>query len=130
MLNRIIVQGRLTSDVKENSNGIYGSIACQRNYKNKEGTRDADFINISAYGKTAEFIKQFFHKGDEVLLEGNLNTFRTKDGAYSYTVNVDRVNFVGSAGSSGAAGNTTAGTVPAVEEENTTPFGGGGELPF
>lgn len=79
MINNIIVQGRLTKepDLKYTNSGtavISLSLAVQRNFKNQNGEYEADFPMIQAWKKTAELIAQHFHKGDEILLQGRLQT--------------------------------------------------------
>lgn len=57
--------------------GKYGfmTVAVQRNFKNKEGTYDSDFINVMISGeKLAEFYATHFEKGDGVIVQGELST--------------------------------------------------------
>ena len=66
-LNRCILQGNLCKDVtllQTNNGGTYlrNSIASQRNYAKDGQEKQSDFINILAYGKTAEFIEKYFKK--------------------------------------------------------------------
>jgi single-strand DNA-binding protein len=58
----------------------------------------ADFINCVAYGKTAELINQYLHKGDQLGVTGRIRTSSyEKDGkkSYSTSVVVDQIDFVG-----------------------------------
>lgn len=94
MLNKIILQGRLTKDpeVKCTANGTFVtrfSLAVGRDYK-KEGQPDADFINITALGKTAEFVGKYFTKGMLALVDGRIQTgsYDDKDGKKVYTTDV------------------------------------------
>ncbi len=66
-LNKCIIQGNLCKDIElltTNNGGTYlrNTIACQRNYSKDNEEKQSDFINIVAYGKTAEFISKFFTK--------------------------------------------------------------------
>lgn len=84
MLNKFIVQGRLTKEVETKvvANGTMiatVSIAVQRNYSNREGVRESDFFKVSFFGKTAENVQKFFHKGDMILIEGELQLKRYVD---------------------------------------------------
>ena len=45
------------------------SVAVNRNFKNKDGSYDTDFVNISAFGKTAEFIAKYFDKGSAIQVQ-------------------------------------------------------------
>lgn len=65
----------------------------------KEGEDSADWFNYTAYGKTAEFINQYFKKGDKMLITGELtNNNYEKDGVkhYGCKINIDTVEFFGS----------------------------------
>ena len=67
--------------------------------KAKDGSKKADFINLVAWEKTAEFAEQYLSKGQRVLIEGRIQTNSyEKDGEKKYTtdVNVDRIEFADS----------------------------------
>lgn len=49
-------------------------VAVPRDYLNADGERDTDFIKISAFGNTAEFLEKYFAKGSLVAIEGSINT--------------------------------------------------------
>ena len=57
----------------------------------------ADFISCVAFGKTAEFIEEYFFKGMKAAVTGSIQTgsFENKDGDTVYTteVNVARIEF-------------------------------------
>ena len=40
----------------------------------KEGEQQADFINIVAWNKTAEFVSKYFRKGQQVAVVGRIQT--------------------------------------------------------
>lgn len=64
------------------------SLAINRKYK-QEGQADADFFNYVAFGKTAEFIGKYFHKGMKALITGELrNNHYEKDGVKHYSEQV------------------------------------------
>ncbi|WP_034991627.1 single-stranded DNA-binding protein [Liquorilactobacillus vini] len=103
MLNTVILNGRLTSDVDirySQSGMAFGSttLAVQRNFKNKlTGEYDSDFIRISLIGKTAENFANFFKKGNFVGVQGSIQTGSyEKNGQKIYTteVLVDRFYFL------------------------------------
>lgn len=103
MLNSVQLHGRLTTDpqYKEgNTPMVRFSLAVQRNFKNKEGNYDADFINCTAFGKRANMIAQYFHKGSEMIATGEWRTgsYTNQQGEKIYTndLNVSTVDFVGS----------------------------------
>lgn len=101
MKNSITLIGRLTNDVatSQTPSGILYSnfsIAVDRSYR-KDKEREVDFINCTAWGKTAEFISQHFEKGSPIMLHGELrqHNYTNKDGVkiFTYVVNVDNVEF-------------------------------------
>lgn len=53
------------------------ALAVNRRFKT-EGQPDADFINIVAFGKTAEFVEKYYKKGQQVGITGRIQT-RTWD---------------------------------------------------
>ena len=78
-MNKVILIGRLTRDpeVKRTSTDlpyVQFSIAVDRNYQNKNGERQADFINCIAWRATADLIGRFVHKGNLVGIEGQIQT--------------------------------------------------------
>ena len=103
-MNKVILIGNLTRDPEKKStpNGVSTtsfSVAVQRNYKNAAGGYDADFINCVAWRSTADFIAQYFSKGQKICLEGSIQTrsYDDKNGVKRYVteVNVDKAEFVG-----------------------------------
>ena len=99
MLNNIILQGRLVRDVelKATQTGkavATFTIAVQRDYGS-----EADFLSIVAWEKTADFVSQYFHKGQEIIVQGSLSTrkYKDKDGndRTATEVNAQKVFFCG-----------------------------------
>lgn len=92
-MNKVILMGRLTSDPDIRQAGettvTRFSLAVDRRYK-KDGEQSADFPSIVAFGKTAEFISKYFHKGMKIALEGRIQTgsYTNKDGVKHYTTDV------------------------------------------
>lgn len=93
-MNSVQLVGRLTRDpdVRYTNGGLTiakFSVAIDRKFKT-EGEETADFINCSAFGKTAEFMEKFFHKGMRVGLTGRIQTgsYTNKDGVKVYTTEV------------------------------------------
>ena len=86
-MNTWIGLGRLVSDLETNytqQGKVYVkfTLAINRNYKNSDGSQDADFIDCIVWGKLAEVIGKYMHKGQRLLVEGalNINTYEGKDG--------------------------------------------------
>lgn len=111
-MNTVILMGRLTADpeLKHTANDTAVtsfSIAVDRPMA-KEKT--ADFINVSAWRKTAEFITKYFRKGSMIAIQGSLQTrrYEDKDGnkRTAYEVVANNVEFCGGKNESG--GNPTS----------------------
>lgn len=86
-MNNVILMGRLTRDaeLRYTPSGkpvCQFTMAVQRNYKNKEGKYDADFINIVMWGKNGELLSKSVMKGQRVLINGQLQirSYTNKDG--------------------------------------------------
>ena len=80
MLNKAILNGRLTKapELKQTNNGksVCGfTIAVDRS-RDREKT---DFIPIVAWGKTAEFVNQWFGKGDLITIVGRIEVRNYED---------------------------------------------------
>lgn len=127
-MNKVILIGRISSDidVRQTQSGTSTatfSVAVDRNMgAGKE--KATDFIRCVAWGKTSEFLAQYFSKGKQIALEGNIKTGSyEKDGVKHFTTDVwvDRVEFVGSKGDGGAKTETQAAPAkaetPAATEE-------------
>ncbi len=105
-MNLVIIKGRLTADVTmrtaNSGTQIAGfTLAVDRRFKDKvSGQKVTDFIRMTAFGKTAEFLARYTCKGKEILVEGEMqqNDFTDKNGAeqHTYQVIVNQVHFCGS----------------------------------
>ena len=77
MLNHIVIMGRLTRDpeLRRTQSGTAVtsfSLAVDRDVKNQDGSRSADFIDCVAWKGTAEFVSKYFSKGRMAVVEGRL----------------------------------------------------------
>lgn len=84
MLNHIVVMGRLVADpeLKTTPAGVSVCsfrVACDRDYKPKDGERETDFINVTAWRSTAEFVGKFFTKGRMIVVDGRLQIWPYTD---------------------------------------------------
>lgn len=77
-MNKIEILGRLTKDVEvrytqtNNKMVAHFTLAVNRRFTRQGEERQADFFNIVAYGKTAEFTDKYFKKGQQVVVIGRL----------------------------------------------------------
>ena len=103
MINKIILMGRLTADpeLRTTQSGISScsfNVAVNRPYQ-KDKQQEADFIRVTAWRQTAEFISKYFSKGKMIIVEGSLrnNDYTDANGVkhYSMVVNAESVYFAG-----------------------------------
>ena len=105
-MNKVILGGRLTKNPNMRSSGELkiAEITIATDAYEK-GQRTADFHNCVAFGKTAEFIEKFFHKGDFINIDGSnkSGSYTDKNGkkVYTYSVRINSVEFAGGSKSSG-----------------------------
>ena len=134
-MNSVQLIGRLTRDpeIRYTDGGAsiakFG-IAVDRRFKQENGA-DADFINIVSFGKTAEFIEKYFHKGMKIALNGRIQTgsYTDKDGKKVYTTDIvaENVEFCESKGTSS---NNDATAHASDGDFMSVPDGIEDELPF
>lgn len=117
MFNKAILVGRLTADpeLRQTPTGTYVlnfTLAADRRFRGQDGERKADFIPIICWRERAEFVSKYFHKGDAIGIEGNIQTrnYEDKQGNKRTAVEVvaDNVFFVG-----GKSNNSGGAYVPA-----------------
>lgn len=142
-MNKIILVGRLTKDPElsatQNSSYVRFNLAVDRRFKRDGDEVTADFPSCIAWGKTAEFIDKYFHKGMKLGLVGRIQTgsYTNRDGQKVYTTDVvaEKVEFVesknASSGNSGGSGGRTA-PPPVTDDDGfmNIPDGIDEELPF
>ena len=93
MLNKAILNGRLTKapELKQTNSGksvCSFTIAVDRS-RDREKT---DFVPIVAWGKTAEFVNQWFGKGDLITIVGCIEVRNYEDN-YDFTIPMFREEF-------------------------------------
>lgn len=136
-MNNCTFTGRMVRDIDvkytagENAMAIARfSIAVPRKFK-RDGEPEADFPNLVAFGKNAENIGKYFHKGKPIVIARShvqTGSYTNKDGVKVYTTDfiVDEWDFVekdsDNVGNGGAAKPTTTDTsfmnIPdGIEEE-------------
>ena len=81
-MNQVVLIGRLTKDAELRY--IPGSgtpvatftIAIDRDYVKKDGSKDTDFIPVEVMGKVAEFVANYVTKGRLVAVQGSIRVDR------------------------------------------------------
>lgn len=86
-MNRCIVSGRLVNDpelkkTQSDMSVTNNALAVSRKFKDATGNTVCDFINISAWGPSADYLCKYGHKGDMVMVSGAIhqNKYVDKDG--------------------------------------------------
>lgn len=124
-MNTLIQMGRLTKDPesRETNAGTVTrfSIAVDRRYKKDT----SDFFSYTAFGKTAEFARDYLRKGTKVVISGRVenNNYTDKDGrkVYGFQFVAEEIEF---AESKKAAEQQDSGfvTVPDDVDDENLPF--------
>lgn len=91
MANKVLLMGRLTKDPEirtGNTQVARYTLAVDRRFSNSE--EKTDFINIVAFGKSAEFAEKYLKKGMKILVTGRIQTgsYTDKDGKKVYTTDI------------------------------------------
>ena len=101
-MNISILIGRIATDLelKQTANGksYLGFTLAVNRPKKEDGTQEADFIRCKTFGKIAELVSQYMHKGSRLGVVGTIQTgsYQNQDGQTIYTtdVMVNRIEFL------------------------------------
>ena len=117
MMNRVVLVGRLVKDpeLRYTPNGVpvaTFTLAVNRNFSNRKGEREADFINCVFVRKPAENVANFLKKGSLAGVDGRIQTrnYEGQDGKRVYVTEIqaESVQFLeprsGGAGERGEGG--------------------------
>ena len=141
-MNKVMLIGRLTKDPElrytQSGTAVASfTLAVNRRFSNQSGEREADFINCVAWQKSAEFVANYFRKGQQMALEGRLQvrSYDGNDGQRRWVTEVvaEQIEFVGSKNENGSGrqdyqnNNASAGSSLGLGEEivfddNDLPF--------
>lgn len=94
-MNSVNLIGRLSNspEIRHTANNqvvCRFTLAVTRRFKNQAGDYEADFINCVAFGKIAELIGNYVEKGQQLAVEGRIQTgsYTAQDGSKRYTTDV------------------------------------------
>ena len=119
MINHAVIMGRLTTDpeLRTTQSGVSVTsftVAVERSFKSG-GERQTDFINCVAWRNTADFVSNYFRKGQMIAVEGSIQTrnYEDSNGNKRYVVEIvaNNVSFCGSK-------NENAGSVAAPSQDS------------
>ena len=129
-MNKIIITGRLTRqpELKTLDTGTEVcnfTVAVDRRVKQGE-EKKADFIDCTAWSKTAAFVSTYFHKGDGINLEGSLESRKWVDSdgknRVSWAVTVRNAEFPHGRSSGSAPAQTASEPLHEIEDDGDLPF--------
>ena len=107
-MNKWIGMGRITKDIelqttKAGTEYCKFTVAIDRE-KDKNGDKKTDFVDCTAWNKTAAFVQKYWKKGDGIIVLGRFESdkYTGKDGISrtNWSVNVREVYFPASKGKS------------------------------
>ncbi len=150
MINNVVLVGRMTRDAELRYTGNNQAVATftlavNRNFKNAQGEREADFISCVIWRQQAENLANWAKKGTLVGITGRIQTrnYENQQGQRVYVTEVVADNFQvlesrtqreASANSAGFGGNsygsapqtnpTSAQSTPDFSRDTASPFGG------
>ena len=133
MINRIVLAGRTTRDIelrntKSGASVCSFTLAVERNFKNKNGERKADFISCIAWKKTAEVMSKYVKKGSVIGVDGSIQTrsYDNRDGQRVYVTEVVVENFSFLGGSS--KDSQVSKNNQSSSSQNNDPFASNGQV--
>ena len=145
-LNKVFIAGNLTRDpeLRYTPGGLavasFG-LAVNRKYKDKggEAKEDVCFVDINAFGRTAEVVGEYLTKGSPVFVEGRLqfSQWESKEGQKRSALRVvaDNFQFLSSGNKGSGSGSDKAKTNKATDDytpegDNAAADIGDEEIPF
>ena len=127
MLNVVAIMGRLVKDPELKSTNSGKSVCSFRiandsGYKNADGSSQTNWLDVVAWGKTAEFVCKYFPKGSLIAIDGRLQPrqYQDKNGQNRTAVEIvaNNANFCGSKESTSPAPQNAA-QRPAAPSQRT-----------
>ena len=143
MLNVVAIMGRLARDpeLRQTTTGKNVAsfrIACDRGRRDANGQSQADWIDVVAWDRQAEFVCKYFQKGSLIVVDGRLQSrsYQDKTGANRTAVEVvaNNINFAGPKSSNpapmGDNGYAAPMAAPAGSNDDFALIEDEGDLPF
>ena len=112
MLDSCVIMGRLTADpeLRTTSSGLSVTsftVAVDRSFARPGEEKQTDFIPVTAWRTTADFVTKYFRKGSMIAVQGALQTRKYEDNngnkRTAFEIVASNVSFCGSKAESGAA---------------------------
>ncbi len=144
--NKVFLMGNLTRDpeLRATQSGTqvakFGLAVNRKFTTNGQSREETCFVDLTAFGRTAEVIAQYCTKGKPLFVEGRLefSTWQTQEGQKrsKLAVIVENFQFLGSAGAATGDGGRGGSAAPSSGGDDGGGFGEGfgesteGEIPF
>ena len=94
MMNQLFLVGRLVSDLQINETKECNiTLAVSRNYKNKDGIYETDYISIRLYNGIAENTMKYCKKGDLLGIKGRVQT-RQEENKNTIEIIAEKITFL------------------------------------
>lgn len=146
-VNKCIVAGNLTRtpEIKYTQSGLaIAEVGLAINEKRKDASgnyvEDVTFVDLTAFGKTAELIGEYLSKGSPVMFEARLKLDKwqdkkTNENRYKLKLIIDKLHFLGGkggGGQGGGGGRRDEYSEPVGDRQEPTAAGGDGldQVPF
>ncbi len=118
-MNKVVLMGRLTRDpemrVSQGDNALNiakFSLAVDRRFQ-RNGEKETDFFNCTAFGKQADFVDRYLKQGTKILLVGRIqnDNYTNKEGQKVYSVQIiaEEIEFAESKNAGSTGGGAPAG---------------------
>ncbi len=141
MLNVIAVMGRLVRDpeMRQTTTGKTVAsfrIACDRGRRDANGQTQADFFDVVAWDRSAEFVCRYFQKGSMIAIDGRLQSrnYQDKSGSNRTAIEIlaHNVHFAGAKSQNAPAREPDVAPPPAsaTSLDSFAPIDDTGDLPF
>ena len=124
MLNVVVLMGRLVADpqLRQTTTGKNVAsfrVACDRGRRDANGQNQADFFDVVAWDRSAEFVCRYFQKGSMIAIDGRLQSrnYQDKNGNNRTAVEVvaNNINFAGSKNSNAGGGANYQNSAPSYQ---------------
>ncbi|MGJ3757840.1 single-stranded DNA-binding protein [Limosilactobacillus fermentum] len=123
-------QGRLTNEPQQRQVGNYTvtniDVAVDGIRKDQQGNMKAEYYRVAVWGNRGEFVRNYLHKGQPVMVSGTLTThqYKRNDGGagISLDVRADHVDFVLSQPRNQQGGNLPQGPAPQYNQQAGNSF--------
>nr|DAN72097.1 MAG TPA: Single strand binding protein [Caudoviricetes sp.] len=127
-MNIVILNGRLGKDPEEFSAGVRFSVATTEHFNGEEKTQ---WHNVTAFGKTGEFVQKYFSRGKAINIQGRIEYFKKDEDSPAYTnIIAERVMFPMGDGKKGEGGGEDSKASAPPKPKKTPKFDDDDDIPF